>query len=102
MTNTDTRYDGDSWDLATSVGATATAVAASRAIASQGPDPLLDDRYADPLVRAVGIPHFIDLVDGRIDVADDPVLSRRAMSEQMTVRTRFFDDFFTAATGSGI
>lgn len=95
------RTDGDSWDLASSVGATATAVAASRAIASQGPEPLLDDRFADPLVRAVGSEHFVALIDGERDI-DDPVLSRRAMSEQITVRTRFFDDFFTAAVESGI
>jgi methyltransferase (TIGR00027 family) len=103
MTNTDTRFDGDSWDLASSVGATATAVAASRAIASQGPDPLLDDRFADPLVRAVGIEHFVALIDGELPAEhDDPLFNRRAMSEQMAVRTRFFDDFFTAATQSGI
>ena len=48
------RFEGDSWDPASSVGATATMVAASRAIASQGPDPLLEDPLADPLVRAVG------------------------------------------------
>ena len=96
------RYDGDSWDLASSVGATATAVAASRAMASRGPDALLADPFAEPLVRAVGIEHFVDLVDGKITVDDDPVLNRRAMNEQITVRTRFFDDFFTAATASGI
>ena len=50
-----TRTDHDSWDLASSVGATATAVAASRALASQGPDPLIDDPFAEPLVRAVGV-----------------------------------------------
>ena len=38
-----TRTADDSWDLASSVGATATAVAATRATASQGPDALLDD-----------------------------------------------------------
>lgn len=97
----DARFDGDSWDLASSVGATATAVAASRAIASRGPDALLDDRFAEPLVRAVGIGHFIDLIEGVREV-DDPVLSRQAMSEQITVRTRFFDDFFAAATESGV
>ena len=48
-----TRTDDDTWDLASSVGATATAVAASRATASQGPDALLDDPWAEPLVRAV-------------------------------------------------
>lgn len=102
MPNAGTRFDGDSWDLASSVGATATAVAASRAIASQEPDALLDDRFADPLVRAVGVTHFVDLIDGRIDVEDDPVLSRRAMREQIAVRTRFFDDFLTAAADAGI
>jgi len=97
-----TRTDNDTWDLASSVGATATAVAASRAAASQGPDPLLDDPYAEPLVRAVGIEHFVKIVDGDLTAEDDPVLNRQAMNEQITVRTRFFDDFFTAATSSGI
>jgi methyltransferase (TIGR00027 family) len=97
-----TRTDNDTWDLASSVGATATAVAASRAAASQGPDPLLDDPYAEPLVRAVGVDHFVKIVDGELTAEDDPVLNRQAMSEQITVRTRFFDDFFTAATSSGV
>src|ERR1700726_874186 len=97
------RTENDTWDLASSVGATATAVAASRAMASQGPDPLLDDPWADPLVRAVGIDTFIKLIDGEIGPGDDdPLLSRRAMNEQITVRTHFFDDFFVRATGSGI
>jgi methyltransferase (TIGR00027 family) len=93
------RTDGDTWDLASSVGATATAVAAFRAIASQSPDALLDDPWADPLVRAVGIDTFVKLVDGE---TTDPLVSRAAMREQMTVRTRFFDDFFTTATDSGV
>jgi methyltransferase (TIGR00027 family) len=96
------RTDGDTWDLASSVGATATAVAASRAMASQGPDALLDDPLADPLVRAVGIDTFVKLVDGEIAVTDDPRLNRRSMNEQMAVRTRYFDDFFTTATDSGV
>jgi methyltransferase (TIGR00027 family) len=98
-----TRTENDTWDLASSVGATATAVAASRAMASQGPDPLLDDPWADPLVRAVGIDTFIKLIDGELRPSDDdPLLNRRAMNEQITVRTRFFDDFFVQASGSGI
>ena len=45
MGNAETkRFDGDSWDLASSVGATATAVAARRALASKGPNPLIDDQ----------------------------------------------------------
>jgi methyltransferase (TIGR00027 family) len=104
-----TRTEDDSWDLASSVGATATAVAASRATASQGPDALLDDPWADPLVRAVGVDTFVKLVDGELTGPDgrpagedDPMLNRRAMNEQIAVRTRYFDDFFTAATTSGI
>ena len=97
-----TRTDNDSWDLASSVGATATAVAASRAMASKDPDPLLDDPWADPLVRAVGIDTFVKLIDGEIGQTDDPLLNRRAMNEQITVRTRFFDQFFLQATGAGI
>ena len=102
MTSTDSRHDGDSWDLASSVGATATAVAASRATASQGPDALLDDRWAEPLVRAVGVDTFVKLLDGERLGEDDPLLNRRAMNEQMAVRTRFFDDFFVSAGDSGI
>jgi len=100
--NTSARTDGDSWDLASSVGATATAVAASRAMASQGPDALLDDRLAEPLVRAVGLDTFVRMIDGEITVDDDPVLNRDRMSEQIAVRTRYFDDFFADATAAGI
>jgi methyltransferase (TIGR00027 family) len=96
------RTDNDTWDLASSVGATATAVAASRAMASQNPDALLNDPWADPLVRAVGIDTFVKLIDGETGHTGDPLLNRRAMSEQITVRTRFFDDFFVQAGQSGI
>jgi methyltransferase (TIGR00027 family) len=96
------RFEGDSWDPASSVGATATMVAASRAIASQGPDPLLEDPLADPLVRAVGLPPFVRLIDGQVNLDDDPALNRRTRIEQMAVRTRFFDNFFITATESGI
>ena len=102
MTIDSGRIDGDSWGPASSVGATATMVAASRAVASQGPNALLDDPLADPLVRAVGLDPFIRIIDGEIDFEDDPVFNRKARTEQMTVRTRFFDDFFTGATGDGV
>ena len=43
------RTDRDRWDLATSVGATATMVAAQRALSSD--ERLIDDPYAAPMVR---------------------------------------------------
>ena len=91
------RTDGDSWGPGSSVGATATMVAASRALASQGPEALLDDPLADPLVRAVGLTPFVRMIDGEITLDDDPLLRREALNEQIAVRTRFFDDFFKAA-----
>ncbi|MFV8166339.1 class I SAM-dependent methyltransferase [Mycobacterium sp. 134] len=97
-----TRTDGDSWDLATSVGATATGVAASRALASKQPDPLINDPFADALVRAVGLEHSIRLADGEVCVEGDVMLDRQRMCEQIAVRTRFFDDFFVAAGEAGI
>ena len=66
------RTDDDSWDLASSVGATATMVATSRALASQGPEPLLDDPFADPLVRAVGLAPFVRILDGDLSLEDRP------------------------------
>ncbi len=97
------RTEGDTWDLASSVGATATMVAASRALASRGPDPLLADRFAEPLVRAVGHPFFTRMLDGEIPLDDDDApLNLQQRSEQMTVRTRFFDDFLLTATNAGI
>ncbi|MEN3222736.1 class I SAM-dependent methyltransferase [Mycolicibacterium porcinum] len=97
-----TRTEGDTWDLATSVGATATGVAASRALATKQPDPLITDPYADALVRAVGLEHSIRLADGEVCVDGDLMLDRQRMCEQIAVRTRFFDDFFLAAGAAGI
>ncbi|MBO0880998.1 MAG: class I SAM-dependent methyltransferase, partial [Mycobacterium sp.] len=55
------RSDSDSWDLASSVGATATMVAAARALATADTNPLISDPFAAPLVRAVGIDFFTQI-----------------------------------------
>lgn len=102
------RTDGDSWDLASSVGATATLVAAGRAIASQDSHGLIDDPFAAPLVRAVGIDVFTKMVDGELSLemlgqlAPDAADRARANIDEMAVRTRFFDDYFVASGKAGI
>lgn len=99
------RSDDDTWDLASSVGATATMVAAARALASRGPDPLIDDPYAEPLVRAVGIDFFVRLLDGDLDLSKLPDGSPervQAMTDGMAVRTRFFDDHCLTAAAAGV
>jgi methyltransferase (TIGR00027 family) len=111
---TSTRYDGDTWDLASSVGVTATMVAAARAVASRDDRPLIDDPYAEPLVRAVGVDLLTRLATGEVnaddlndvaDVQDGATGSTGAMSrmaDNMAVRTKFFDEFFLEATKAGI
>jgi methyltransferase (TIGR00027 family) len=96
------RSDSDTWDLASSVGATATMVAAARAVASTEPDALIDDPFAAPLVRAVGVDFFTKMVDGDLDVPPEAQEAATAMTTVMAVRTRFFDDFFLNASRSGI
>lgn len=96
------RTDSDSWDLATSVGATATMVAAQRALAAAGPDPLIDDPFAAPLVRAVGMDIFTRLVDGELPIDEDSEFVPERMAQGMAVRTRFYDQHFVDATRHGI
>ena len=100
-----TRTDDDSWDLASSVGATATMVAAARALATEDTVPIINDPYAAPLVRAVGIDFFTRVVDGEIDPGDagvDGTGELQTETDSLAVRTKFFDDFFTDAAAAGI
>ncbi|MDP9168796.1 MAG: class I SAM-dependent methyltransferase [Actinomycetota bacterium] len=95
------RTDGDTWDLASSVGATATMVAAQRALGHR--EKLIDDPYAEPLVRAVGVDLFTRMLDGSLDLsAVDPAFTARRAAEGMAVRTRFFDQMFTDAAAAGV
>src|SRR5271165_5566781 len=100
------RTDNDTWDLATSVGATATMVAAARAVATKADNPLIDDRFAEPLVRAVGVDFLTKWAAGDlagVDVDDDESNWKlEQMPDAMAVRTRFFDSFFADATQAGI
>ncbi|OBG68754.1 class I SAM-dependent methyltransferase [Mycobacterium sp. E3339] len=108
---TSTRYEGDTWDLASSVGVTATMVAAARAVATRAERPLINDPFAEPLVRAVGVELLTRLATGEVnpdelnDVHDGSTGSAGAMSrmaDNMAVRTKFFDEFFLDAAGAGI
>jgi len=95
------RTEGDSWDLASSVGATATMVAAQRALSNR--EGLIDDPFAEPLVRAVGLDFFVRALDGDIVFEDaDPEFNMRRAAEGMTVRTRWFDKLFTDAATAGV
>jgi hypothetical protein len=78
-------------------------VAAARAIASKEPNALIDDPFAEPLVRAVGLDFFVRLLDGEFGQSDDDGGdATRLIVNVMAVRTRFFDDFFNEAAAAGI
>jgi methyltransferase (TIGR00027 family) len=100
------RTDNDSWDLASSVGATATMVAAARAMATKVDNALIDDPFAEPLVRAVGVDFFTRWASGELDVADvdqdNASWGLQLMTDMMAARTRYFDEFFHDATRAGI
>src|SRR5580693_210571 len=84
---------------------TATMVAAGRALASNDPRGLIDDPFAEPLVRAVGVDFFTKMMDGELDLAAIETVSplrMQAMTDGMAARTKYFDDYFINATGTGV
>jgi methyltransferase (TIGR00027 family) len=97
------RSEGDTWDLANSVGATATMVAAARAAATKRPQPVITDEFAEPLVRAVGLGVFTQLATGEIDSDDiEKGVGFPRMVDTFAARARFYDDYFAAAGIAGL
>jgi methyltransferase (TIGR00027 family) len=99
------RAHDDHWDVASSVGATATFVASGRAMATKDPRGLINDPFAEPLVRAVGLDFFTKMMDGELDldaIENATPVRIQAMIDGMAVRTKYFDDYFINATGTGV
>jgi methyltransferase (TIGR00027 family) len=66
---------------------------------------LINDPFAEPLVRAVGLDFFTKMLDGEFDtsIIDDASPARmQAMIDGMAVRTKYFDDYFINATNDGV
>src|SRR3977135_3278845 len=93
------RNDNDSWDLAPSVGMTATMVASARAAASRQTNPIINDPFAEPLVRAAGVEMFTRLASGDLEFSD---IGSGWFVDFFAVRTRFFDGFFPEASSAGM
>ncbi len=76
-------------------------------MATRADRPLINDPFAEPLVRAVGVDLLTRLASGQLtpEELDDPQRPSASMTrvaDNMAVRTKFFDDFFTSATQAGI
>ncbi|BBZ10403.1 SAM-dependent methyltransferase [Mycobacterium branderi] len=80
-------------------------VAAARAVATRSPDALINDQFAEPLVRAVGVDFFTRMASGELDPQDldeDEAQGLRRFADAMAIRTEFFDGFFADAGRAGI
>ncbi|MBW0101269.1 SAM-dependent methyltransferase [Pseudonocardia sp. KRD291] len=85
------------WDITTSVGLTALAVAAARAVENDRDDALVRDGYAAAFVRAADPDHPMPTTRAELD---SPAWS--SMTDFMAIRSRVLDDLLLHATASGI
>ncbi|WP_415822902.1 class I SAM-dependent methyltransferase, partial [Mycobacterium senriense] len=79
--------------------------AAGRAMATKDPRGLINDPFAEPLVRAVGVDFFTKMMDGDLDVdaiENASPVRIQSMVNGMAVRTKYFDDYFIDSTGGGV
>ena len=98
------RAAGDSWSITELVGATALGVAASRAVETAGPNPLIRDDFARVLVSSAG-PAWARLADAELAWLDSDPHGQRAHRlgiDYQAVRTHFFDEYFADAVRAGI
>lgn len=96
------RSEGDSWDITSSVGATALSVATARALEARKPDPLAVDPYAELFCRAAE-GDWRAVVEG--NCPDHRLLSAdfgEPFVNYQGARTRFFDDYFRSAADAGV
>lgn len=100
------RTADDSWDIATSVGATAVMVALARAAETASADPLIRDEFAEPLVSTPELAGVREQVAAwwTAEPDEDPeyAVDSQQMIDYQAVRTHFFDAYFAEAAASGI
>lgn len=66
---------------------------------------MINDPFAEPLVRAVGVDFFTKMMDGTLDLSaieNATPIRMQSMIDGMAARTRYFDDYFIAATAAGV
>jgi methyltransferase (TIGR00027 family) len=102
-----TRTSDDNWDITESVGVTALSMATARADEAAAAHPLFTDPYAQMFVDAATERGWSPPVaPGALDELRkaDPVVGSRidALMDYAACRTKYFDDFFIAASEGGV
>ncbi len=96
------RTDDDSWDITTSVGATALLVATARALEAQKPDPLVVDSFAEVFCRAAG-GDWAGVLDGKVPQHQLKTVDwGEHFVNFQAARTKYFDDYFKRAGDAGV
>jgi methyltransferase (TIGR00027 family) len=96
-----TRTDDDTWGPDSGVGMTATFGAVARALATA--KGLVNDPFAEALVRAAGVPYFTRMLDDQRyveDGGDNAIMT--GLITLLGAHTRFLDDFAADAGRTGI
>jgi methyltransferase (TIGR00027 family) len=102
------RTHDDTWDIRTSVGATAVMVAAARAVETEQPEPLIRDPYAKLLVTNANAgvlweAMLDEAMVAKVEAIDTETAATIAhMRSYQAVRTNFFDTYFADAVADGI
>ena len=80
--------------------------AALGAMYDHDPSSVIDDRFAEPLVRAVGVDFFSRMAAGELDAdaldSDDGRFGIDRFADAMAARTLFFDGVFADAAATGV
>ena len=90
------------WDIVSGVGVTALGVAGMRAVEGHHAEPLVRDPYAAAFVTAAA-----DWLPRQIPVTPEDAAANQdypwpGLAHYVAVRSRFFDDFFAAASEAGL
>jgi methyltransferase (TIGR00027 family) len=96
------RSHGDTWDIATSVGATAVMVASARAAETASEQPLIRDEFAQMLIDGPELAALVAKMSTTYTADPELEAVRAHMVNYQAARTHFFDAYFRAAAAAGI
>jgi methyltransferase (TIGR00027 family) len=102
MSTPSSRSDDDTWDIATSVGATAVMVASARAAETASEQPLIRDEFAQMLIDGPELAQLVAKMATTYAADPERIAVRAHMVNYQAARTHFFDAYFAAAAAAGI